>query len=187
MLRNTALRWGWPAQLLHWLIAALVLTLLPLGWVMVDLVSDLQRKLALYQLHKSLGLTVLTLAVLRLAWRALNRAPDLPPDTPAWEALAARGTHAALYLLLLAIPLSGFLMAAASTLGIPTVWFGVLAIPHPIAPSEAAYAVLRTLHDLLGKLLVLLLALHVAGALRHHLVLRDDVLRRMLPGQGPRP
>ena len=180
-LWNTERAWGWPATRLHWLMALLVLALLALGLVMVD-IEDLRRQFQLYQLHKSLGLLALAAVVVRLVWRAANRAPDLPPGTRPWEAVLARATHAAIYVLLLALPASGFLMAASSPLAVPTEIFGILPVPHPIGPDEAVHRTLRSVHDLLGKLLMVLLLLHVAGALRHHLVLRDEVLLRMLPG-----
>jgi cytochrome b561 len=180
-LRNTASAWGWPAKLLHWLMALVVLAMLALGFAMVWLTADLGTQLRLYQLHKSLGLLALALVLVRLAWRSLNQAPELPAGMPAWERAAARLTHAALYALLLLLPLTGWFMAAASPLGVPTVVFGLFTLPHPIGPSEAVEDVLQVVHAVLAALLALLLILHVGGALKHHLVQHDDVLVRMLP------
>jgi cytochrome b561 len=101
---------------------------------------------------------------------------------PAWERAAARLTHAGLYLLLLVLPLTGWVMASVSPLGIPTVVFGLFTLPNPFQPSATLEAALKLVHGLLALALAMLVALHVGGALRHHLVRRDDVLRRMLPG-----
>lgn len=177
--RNTARTWGWPAKLLHWLVALLVAGMLALGVTMTDPGLGLERQYALFQLHKSVGLTVLALMLLRLAWRAANRTPDLPPS--AWEGRAARLSHAALYVLLLAMPVTGFLTAASSPLGIPTLLFGTVPVPHPLGPDKAVSDTLGLVHGTLALALATLLALHVAAALRHHLLLGDDVLLRILP------
>jgi cytochrome b561 len=178
---DAAPAWGRPARLLHWLVAALVAAMLVLGVVMVEVVEDLGAKFRLYQLHKSLGLTVLALVLLRLAWRLASPAPPRPPTVRPWEAAAARAVHALLYLLLLATPVAGFLMAASAPIGIPTVLFGVVTVPHPVGPDEARFELLKDVHGTLATLLLALAALHAAAALRHHLLLGDDVLLRMLP------
>lgn len=177
--RNTERTWGWPAKLLHWLVALLVAGMLALGVTMTDPGLGLERQYALFQLHKSVGFTVLALMLLRLAWRAANRTPDLPAST--WEVRAARLSHAALYVLLLAMPVTGFLTAASSPLGIPTLLFGVVPVPHPLGPDKAVSDTLALVHGTLALALVALLALHVAAALRHHLLLGDDILLRILP------
>lgn len=179
-VRNTRDGWGWPARLLHWLVAALVFGMLVLGFGMVWLVEDLGRKFQLYQLHKSIGVLVLALMLVRLVWRRLNVTPALPATMPRWQALAARSTHAAFYVLLILQPVIGWLMAAASPLGIPTVVFGLFTLPHPIGPNETVFQALQVTHAVGAVLIVLLLVLHVGGALKHHLVDRDDVLMRML-------
>jgi cytochrome b561 len=182
-MRNDAAAWGWPARLLHWLIALLVIGVWVLGKVMVDVPDEeLARKFQLYQLHKSIGVTVFALALLRLAWRLANPVPDMPAGMRAWERHAARVTHALFYLLLVAIPITGYLTAAASPLGIPTVIFGVIPLPHAIGPDEATESLLGEVHEALGTLLAVLLILHVLAALKHHFVDRDPVLRRMVRG-----
>lgn len=183
---NTAESWGWPAKLLHWLVALLVTALLVVGFTMVWLVSELGTKFQLYQTHKSVGLLVLALVLLRLGWRALNPAPRLPEGLAPWERRAAGLTHKGFYLLLIAMPVSGWLMSAASPLVVPTVVFVLFTLPHPIGPDPALFAVLQTVHAVLAVLLVVLLVLHVGAAAKHHLVYRDDVLARMLPGAGRR-
>lgn len=187
-LLDTAAAWGWPTKLLHWLVAAVAIGLLGLGFAMVWLVGDLAAQFRLYQLHKSLGVLALALVLARLAWRALNPVvPAFPAAMPAWERTAARLTHRALYALLLLLPLTGWAMASASPLGIPTVVFGLFTLPSPVAPSARLEDALRLVHGLLALALALLLLLHVGGALRHHFVSRDDVLRRMLPRFRQRP
>lgn len=177
-------RWSPLAIALHWGIAALVLAMIVLGLVMARLPVGPQA-FELYQLHKSIGLTVLALMLLRLAVRLRRPAPPLPDTLKPWERAAARVTHVGLYALLFAMPVSGWLMASASPWGIPTVWFGLVQVPHPIGPSAETEALLKTVHATLSYLLALMLALHVAAAIKHHWLLRDDVLRRMLPRWRP--
>ena len=178
-MRNTAvLRYGAVAQTLHWLIAALVFTMFGLGWYMSDLPLG-QQKFDLYQLHKSLGITIFGLAVVRLLWRWFHPAPPLPGSMPPWERAAARTSHALLYLMLLVQPLIGFLQSNAANF--PVVLWRVVPLPALIASDEALGETLVVLHRWNSRLLLLLIAVHVAAALRHHFVLKDDVLRRMLP------
>ena len=179
------MRYGGVAILLHWLTAALVVALLAIGATMIRLPLGM-RQFQLYQWHKSLGIAVLALSLLRLGWRLAHRPPEFPASMPPWERRAARLAHWGFYALLLGLPLSGWAVVSASPLNIPTVLFGVLPWPHlPIlgtladkAPVEAALA---WVHDVGAWGLLALLGLHVAAALRHHILLRDDILRRMLP------
>lgn len=180
-VRNTALGWGWPAQLLHWLVAVLVVAMIALGVVMVDLAQDLDLQYRLFQIHKSIGLTVFALVLLRIGWRLANPTPDEVGTMRRWEVVAARLTHWAFYALLLAMPVTGFLTAASSPLGIPTVIFGVIPVSHPIAPDKELSETLAFVHENLARVLLALLVVHIGAALRHHLLLRDPVLTRMLP------
>jgi cytochrome b561 len=166
------------AQALHWLVAALVMTMFGLGWYMAGLPLS-QRKFDLFQLHKSLGLTVFVLVALRLAWRLSHPPPPLPARLPAWERAAARATHALFYGLLLAQPLIGFVQSNAANF--PLVLWGVLPLPALIGTDEALGETLVTVHQAVAAVLLALIVLHVAAALRHHFLLKDDVLRRMLP------
>jgi len=179
--RNTAQRWGLPAQLFHWLIALAVFALFVLGWVMVSYRMS-PTKFQLYSLHKSLGLTVLLLVVLRLAWRAFNVTPAPPTGSPRWERRAATLTHWLLYALLLAMPLSGYLINSAANF--PLVVWGVLPLPNLTGENEQLQAWAEAAHLAMFWLLAGLIVLHVAAALRHHWLLKDDVLRRMLPWCG---
>ncbi len=184
-LRNTRNGYGIVAIAFHWTMAVLMVGLFVLGKYMVGLDPMAPDTFALYQWHKSFGFVVLALAVLRLAWRFANPAPKLPAGMPAIERLAAHLGHFGLYALLLALPLSGWLMVSASPWGIPTVLFEVLPVPHLPVPGAlgdkpAAEALLKELHEMLGFALLLLVVLHVAAALKHHFLNRDDVLRRMV-------
>lgn len=183
-------RYSAVAILLHWSIALLVLALVGLGLVMTNLAPGSPTQFSLYQWHKSLGITVLLLTLARIGWRLAHPVPALPANLRPWERAAARVTHVGLYVLLLAIPLSGWALVSASPWNIPTVLYGIIPWPHlPVLPAledkAGAEAVAKQAHNLLAWLAVALVALHVAAALKHHFILRDDVLARMLPGRRP--
>jgi len=167
-------RYGLPAVALHWLQAALVLWLLWLGWTMVELPKGAERSAA-YGLHKSLGLVALALVLVRLAVR--RRCPPPAPLATGREALLARAAHLALYALLLALPLAGFLASSYTPYAMK--FFG-LALPRLAGPDEALNAFFKDIHFVAGRLLVALLLLHIAAAIRHAWR-GDGTLRRMLP------
>ena len=175
-------RYGIVAQGLHWVIAILVGGMLILGKIMIDM-PDGFEKLRLYQVHKSFGFTVLALMVVRLAWRLTHRPPPLPPAKP-WEHFLARLTHGGLYVLLLAMPMTGWLTVSASPLPIPTRYFDLFTIPDLTAPDKALRDTASAIHSLLSSILIALLALHIAAALKHHFVNKDDVLLRITPFHG---
>lgn len=177
-LRNTTHRWGGIAQSFHWLIVMLIIAQFTLAMLFDDLPAG-ARKLALMSRHKSIGITVLALAVLRLLWRRANPTPALPSTLKPWERLLAHLTHAGLYLLLIAVPLLGWLMSSAR--GFPVSWFGLVQLPDVVPRNKALYDALMETHDTLAWVLAAVVGLHVAAALKHHFILRDDVLRRMLP------
>ena len=164
------------AKSLHWLMAAMILGLLALGIYMSDLPLSPQ-KLTLYSWHKWAGVTVFVLVWLRLLWRITHRPPALPETLSPLMRLAAHAGHSALYLLMIAIPLTGWLMSSAK--GFQTVWFGVLPIPDLLGRDRELGDLLQQVHKLLNLLLMLTLAGHVAAAMWHHFVLKDDTLRRM--------
>lgn len=164
------------AKSLHWLMALMILPLLVLGIYMHDLPLSPQ-KLELYAWHKWAGVTVFLLVWLRLAWRFTHRPPALPESMAAPMRLAAHAGHAALYGLMIAIPLSGWLMSSAK--GFQTVWFGVLPIPDLVGKDKELGHLLEEMHEALNLLLMLTLGGHVVAALWHHFVLKDDTLRRM--------
>lgn len=177
-LKNTTERWGGISQGLHWLIALLIVVIAVIGLTMVDL-PNTPRKVSVYALHKSLGLTVLALAAVRLAWRVYAGAPRPVPGTPAWQHWAASATHAALYGLMFAMPLTGWLFNSAA--GYALQWFKLFNLPPLAAQDDGLRQLAGTLHETGFWLLLVLVLAHAGAALFHHLFQRDDTLRRMLP------
>lgn len=182
-------RYGVIAIALHWLIALAIIANIGLGLYFNDLPDSDADKFMLTQLHKSIGLSVLALSVLRVLWRLVHRAPPLPESmNPALRA-TARTTQFLLYFLMLAIPLSGWALVSASPLELPTLYFGWFTWPHipPLADLTRAQKVpldqdITTVHVTLAWSAIVLIPLHIAGALYHQFIRRDDVLARMLPG-----
>lgn len=186
----SARRYSAVAILLHWASALAVLVLIGLGLTMTHAALAPLRQFQLYQWHKSVGVTVLALTALRVLWRLTRRPPPHPAGMPARERRAAAAAHHLLYLLLVGLPLTGWAVVSLSPFNIPTVLYGFVPWPHlPLAAlvpdPAAAEGILKRVHALVAWVLAALLAVHVAAALRHHLLLRDDVLRRMLPGRRP--
>ncbi|MDX8350656.1 cytochrome b [Cognatiyoonia sp. IB215446] len=189
----TSWRWSPAIILLHWVMAVALCAMLLAGFAMTraahlaEATGDFSLTvfgLSLfdaYQLHKSLGfilfLTVITRGVMRLH----SGAPSFPADMSALERVAARSVQVALYGLMLGVPITGWLLASSSTLGLPTIVFGLFELPHPLGPDAAREAFLGTLHWAGAWAVIGLAGLHIAAALKHHLVDRDDVLRAMLP------
>ena len=183
-LKSDANRWGSLAKLFHWTIVLLILAQGVIGLVMVELPKK-PNIIPIYTFHKSLGLTILELAILRLTWRLFDRRPAEPPTMPRWQVLGARGGHALLYGLLFAVPLSGWWFDSASSLR-PLYWWGLVRMPSLTGGADKALKELaQETHETLFWLLVLVAAGHAAMALVHHFYNRDDVLRRMLPGRAP--
>jgi cytochrome b561 len=168
---------------LHWIIAAAILCTFALGLYMHELPLS-PTKLKLYSYHKWIGVTIFVLVLFRLLWRVTHRPPPPPPGMPAWQHRAAAAAHAALYLLTLAIPLSGWLMSSAT--GFQVVYLGVLPIPDLVGKDKVLADQLKDLHYYLNILMFVVVVLHVAAALKHHVMDRDDVLSRMFPLVKPR-
>ncbi len=175
---NTDSSWGAPAKLFHWLIAALIFAQFGLGCLAAGWRPS-PLKLNLFVWHKSLGMLVLALVVLRLLWRLVNPTPALPADTPAWERAAARASHALLYVIMLAMPLIGWVISSAS--GVPFRIFWQVPLPALVAVDRHTAELAALAHFWLGLVFVALLVAHIGAALRHHFVKRNDVLVRMLP------
>lgn len=179
------------AILLHWLVALCVLGLLVIGVAMVwapPEVVNLTLKFNLYQWHKSLGITVFVLMFLRLLWRLTHKAPPLPDTLTPVERFFARLTHYGLYILLGIMPLTGWAVVSTASFNVPTLIFQTFHLPHisylAMHPDKASLSNLAsTIHLTLAISIASLIALHIAGALKHHFVDRDDVLRRMLPSK----
>lgn len=181
-LRSTEAGWGALVRVFHWLIALLILVQAVIGLSMVEM-GLTPAKVRVFALHKSIGMTILALVLLRIAWRLGERRPADPPAMPRWQVRAARATHLALYVLILAIPLSGWWFNSASNA--PLVWFGWFDLPSLTGGLDPAWKPRALLlHQTLFWLLVALLAIHVGAALWHHFKQRDEVLRRMV--MGPR-
>ncbi len=177
-LKNSLVRWGAVSQAFHWLMALLIIALGVVGWVMTSMATS-PAKIKIYGLHKSIGLTVLALALLRLTWRAIDkRPPDLP--MPRWQTVSAHAVHGLLYALMLALPLSGWLFNSAANF--PLQWFGFFSVPSLTAGAEPELKTLaRDTHYWLFWVLALAFAAHAGAALKHHFVDHDAVWRRMRP------
>ena len=178
-------RYGMVAILLHWVIGLGILTLIGMGLAMTHLGLTPMLKFQLYQLHKSIGVTVLLAVLLRILWRLTHRPPPLPAMPPL-EKAAAEGTHRLLYALMLVIPLTGWALVSVSPFNLPTVLYGLVPWPHlPVLPEltnkAQVEAVMKFVHGKLAWALTALVALHAGAALRHHFILRDGVLHRILP------
>ena len=177
-LRNTAHRYGLISQFFHWLVVALILFQYLWAW-RIDHAEGFRLRLELVTQHKTIGMLVLGLAVLRLLWRLFNRPPPLPDGMARWEVLSAKAGHALLYGLIFALPLSGWLYSSAAGLG--DFWWGPVSFPSLVGSSEALEDRFGLLHQVLGISLAVVAAIHLLAALRHHFFLKDTVLKRMLP------
>jgi cytochrome b561 len=170
----------WPrsVRFLHWASAVLVIAAIGLGTYMVQLVHDPAERFELTQTHKSIGIAVLALTLVRLCLRILTNAPNPDPAAP-FVLLAAKVTHAFLYGLLLVMPLSGWLMATTTPVRVPTFVFGLVELPYPLSPDLTTYRIAHTIHVVSAIFLALLIVLHVATANIHAFVWRDRTLARM--------
>ncbi|HKV15695.1 MAG TPA: cytochrome b [Reyranella sp.] len=169
-----------PAKALHWITAVAVVTLLALGLWMTGLPIGL-TKLEAYAWHKWIGLTVLVLTVGRIAWRWHAPPPPLPDTVTRWERRLAPLSHAALLVLLLALPITGWLMSSAG--GVEVYWFGIVPMPNLVPRDPGLFERLRTTHHWLAWTLMAVLALHVAAVVRHDVLRRDGIFRRMWPSR----
>ena len=190
------------AIVLHWAIAVAIAAMIALGWWMGDALdaADTQAQaIAAFQLHKSVGLTVLALSFLRLGWRLAHPAPPLPQGMKSWERSVAAATHWAFYALIIAMPLTGWLYVSTAwsahddrPLDVPTLYFGLFQVPHLLGLSHLAQDARAALaealefsHSKLAWGAIALTVLHVGAALKHQFVDRDGVLTRMVPGLAP--
>lgn len=166
------------AIFLHWLVGLGIIGTFSVGFYMVDMPFS-PNKLQLYSWHKWAGITLLALAIVRLAWRISHPAPALPSSMDRLSRLAAHVGHWVLYVLMLTIPISGWLMSSAQ--GFTVVWFGVLPLPNLVPKSVELGTLFTTIHVTLNYLLAATVCGHIGAALYHHLVKKDSVLTRMLP------
>ena len=163
---------------LHWIIALLIFTAFPVGLYMHDLPLS-PHKLRLFSYHKWIGVTIFLLAIARVSWRSTHRPPPLLSAMPSWERFLAQAVHYLLYVLILAIPLSGWLMSSAK--GIQTVYFGILPLPNLVPKDKELGDALKEVHESLNFTMLGLVIAHVGGALKHHFIDHDDILALMLP------
>jgi len=171
-------RYTHTAIALHWLLAVAIVATFGVGIYMQDLPLS-PDKLRIYSWHKWVGVTILLLVLYRVGWRLTHRPPAPPAGMPAWQHSAAEFAHRLLYVLMIAVPLSGWLMSSAK--GVQTVYFGVLPLPDLLAKNKALGETLASVHQALAFGLAALAVVHAVAAIKHHLIERDDVLARMLP------
>ena len=179
MLKSDSQHWGSLAKFFHWTIVLLIILQATVGLVMVDLPKK-PSIIPVFTFHKSVGMTILFLAVLRLAWRALDPRPEEPASMPRWQTIGARAGHALLYILLFMVPLSGWWYDSVSGLR-PLYWFNLFEIPHMVAPDPSLKDLARDGHEMLFWALAVVALGHAAMAFVHQFVNRDGTLARMLP------
>jgi cytochrome b561 len=177
-IKNSSERYGLIALLLHWSVVVLVVTQVVLAGQAED-TSSLLQKAKILTTHKSIGMTILMLAILRLLWRLMNPTPIPVMGTKAWQERLASIMHWLLYALIFLTPLVGWTMSSAKNY--PVSYFGLFTWPNLVAPDEGLFNTLRTTHGVLAKIMVSLAWLHAFAALKHHFFDKDNVLRRMLP------
>jgi cytochrome b561 len=181
MLTNSADRYGLISRFLHWMMALLILAMIGVGAYMADLAKEDPLRAQLYTLHKEIGVTLLSLAVIRILWVLVSRAPVMPAALHRWEVILAKSTVGLLYLLMLATPIAGYLMT--NTGGKPISYFGLFDMPVLVGENHDLHETLEEVHEFLAFSILALVGLHVLGAIKHRFIDRDpkaDVLKRML-------
>lgn len=176
--RNTVISYGSVAKFLHWFIFILVSTLLIVGFVMDDIQGKALKGLV-YNAHKLTGILVLGLMMFRIAWALTNKKPKLPDHTPTYEKVFAYSIHILLYVLLLLMPLSGWIMSCAAA-KCPS-FFGLFNLTLPILPNKALANLCGQIHQITAWTIISVLTIHVTAALKHHFLNKDHILKRMLP------
>ena len=179
-LANTEQRYGAAAVVLHWLMAALIATLVALGIYMVRLpdAGFDAKKITLILIHKEIGMLALALVGVRLVWRQLNPLPRLAETLPDWQKVAAIFVHLSFYALMVGLPVTGWVMSSAA--GIPVSFLGLFTLPDLVPHDDNLFGRLQQLHDWLGYLMAVFICVHAGAALRHHFMLGDNTLRKML-------
>jgi cytochrome b561 len=175
---NSKIKWGWPAKTLHWVAAVMILLLLAHGWWMTHMTPRPER-LANYAGHSALGYDLFALLVLRLLWRWFNQVPELPLELKPWERLAARSGHIALYVMMFIVSLTGWLVATTFRVPLTKDLFGIDVPPLVTTVDRSVRQWIEGSHMVLAYVLAAVVLVHIIGALRHHLIKRNDVLRRM--------
>lgn len=173
--------WHPVSKLLHWLVALLIFGQFVLGWLAESWHMS-PTKLDLFVWHKSIGILVLVLVLVRIAVRLLHGSPTLPADLPAWEVWSARGNQLLLYALMLALPLSGWIINSAANMPFRVFWW--FEMPDLTGPDKGLASAAELWHLLLFIVLAVLVLIHIAAALNHHFRKGNDILERMLPGRA---
>lgn len=176
-LTNTSLRYGLVAILFHWLMAVMMIALVVIGLWMTRMPISL-LKLKLFGWHKEYGMLILFLVMLRIVWRIGNIVPLLPSTLPRWQKCAAHLVHWLFYILMIALPITGWLLTSAS--GLPVSLFGFVVLPDLVSSNESLRLLLIMIHQWLSYLLIFIFFAHVGAALKHHFINKDDILRRIL-------
>lgn len=174
-IKNSQTQYGVVSKVFHWVIAFLIIGLLPVGLGM-GVMENSPLKFQIYAMHKSFGLLVLFLGIARIVWRLISPPPRHLENHKPWERALAKASHAWLYVCVIGMPLSGWLMSSASQFPVP--FFG-MQLPHIIGKNETLSGVFNQTHEILAYTLLFVLALHIAGALKHHIIDRDETLQRM--------
>lgn len=177
MLRNSEHAWGLVARIFHWLLAILIVGQLVLGFV-AEGARVSPQKLELFVWHKSIGISILFIVVLRVAWRWKNKPPVALAGVAVWEKRLAKAGHSLLYVLMVAVPLSGWWISDTSK--IPFKLFWLVGVPDLMEANREMSEIAAQLHEVLTTLLIIVIGVHISAALRHHFVLRNDTLMRML-------
>lgn len=174
--------YNWQARLLHWVVALLIIGMLGLGFFLENIPRNTPERAFFVNLHKSFGVLVLGLVLVRWLWRVTHRSPPLPSHMPWWETLAATWTHKLLYLCMFLQPLSGYLASSFNKYGVK--FFGI-PLPQWGWEDKALRSIFIEIHGAVAIILLLLICLHVLGALKHLLVDKDQIFQRMLPWRAP--
>ena len=184
-LANTERRYGTVAIILHWLMAVLLIALIALGVYMASLpdVGFDTKKIALILYHKQLGILALVVAALRLAWRVGNALPQLVEELPEWQKVTALFVHLCFYGLMLALPITGWLLSSAA--GFTVSFFGVFDLPDFVSHNDRLFHTFADIHRWLGYVLIVFILIHAVAALRHHVLFNDETLKKMLPEARP--
>ncbi len=181
MLTNSADRYGLVSRFLHWAMAIMILAMIGIGAYMADLAKEDPLRAQLVSMHKSVGVTLLGLALIRILWILVSRPPAMPAVLLRWEVILAKSTVGLLYLLMLATPVAGYLMT--NTGGKPISYFNLFELPALLGENHGLHEALEEVHEILAFTILALVVLHVAGALKHRYIDMEpaaDVMKRML-------
>jgi cytochrome b561 len=176
-LKNTDTDYGLLAQAIHWATVLLFAYMLYLGFTMIDMERTPER-FDRYGLHKSIGITIFALSILRLLWRWVNHSPSMPDGMAGYERFLAKLTHVGLYVLIIGLPLSGWVMSSAAGYGVTV--FDLFTLPHIADKSKELVDLTKEIHEWLVWIAIGVISLHALAALKHHFINKDDVLKRML-------